>query len=87
MSSGTRRRSATTAERRPVGQPGERADDQEQDPVASGGDGVLHFSPGSPPDTMAAMHPRTRDFVGAAILTLVLVLLLVYVVSLGAQGT
>jgi hypothetical protein len=39
-----------------------------------------------PPDTMAAMHPRTRDFVGAAILAIVLIALLIYVVSLGAQG-
>src|SRR3954452_10941538 len=42
-SSGTRRQPATTAGPRPVGQPGERAIDQVQDPVASGGDGVLHF--------------------------------------------
>jgi hypothetical protein len=36
--------------------------------------------------TMAAMHPRTRDFVGAAILAIVLVALVVYMVSLGRQG-
>jgi hypothetical protein len=35
---------------------------------------------------MAAMHPRTRDFVGAAILAIVLVALVVYMVSLGRQG-
>jgi hypothetical protein len=35
---------------------------------------------------MTAMQPRTRDLVGAAILTIVLVALVAYVVSLGAQG-
>jgi hypothetical protein len=32
------------------------------------------------------MHPRTRDFVGAAILAIVLVALVVYIVSLGAAS-
>ena len=75
-----RRQLATTAGCRPVEQPGERANDQEQDPVASGGGGVLHLSydPG--------MRPRARDVIGAVILAIVLVVLIAYVVSLGAQG-
>jgi hypothetical protein len=36
---------------------------------------------------MAAMHPRPADFIGAAILTIVLVALVVVIVSLGNQGT
>jgi hypothetical protein len=32
------------------------------------------------------VHPQPRDFIGAAILTLVLVVLVVVVVALGAKG-
>jgi hypothetical protein len=35
---------------------------------------------------MAAMHPRPRDFLGAAVLTIVLVALVVVIVALGNQG-
>lgn len=90
-----RRQPATTASCRPVEQPGERADDQEQDPVASGGDGVLHFTAAPGPRATYAAHegydpdmrPRARDVIGAVILAIVLVALIAYVVSLGAQGT
>jgi hypothetical protein len=33
------------------------------------------------------MRPRARDVIGAVILAIVLVVLIAYVVSLGAQGT
>jgi hypothetical protein len=33
------------------------------------------------------MKPRARDWIGAAILAIILVALVIYVVSLGAQGT
>jgi len=36
--------------------------------------------------TIRTMKPRPRDWIGAAILALVLVALVVFVVSLGAQG-
>jgi len=35
---------------------------------------------------MPAMHPRPRDFIGAAVLTIVLVALVVAIVLLGNQG-
>jgi hypothetical protein len=62
-------------------EPGERANDQTKDPVASGGDGVLHFT-----STIVAMKPRARDVIGAAVLAAVLVALVVLVV-LQAVGT
>ena len=53
------------------------------DPVASGGDGVLSFPD---PSYDAAVKPRARDVIGAVILAIVLVALVVWVVSIAAQG-